>query len=80
LGYGCGPDAILRGVRRLEHLLGVAHQRIQHRRDDPFRFDGVDEQQQPSSQGLIWRQGVRECSLRCGQLFHVNRYKEFFAR
>jgi hypothetical protein len=71
------------GVGRLEHLLGVAHQCFQHRGDDLLRFDCIDEQQQPGSQGLSWRQGDRECSLRCGQLFHfgpVNRYKEFFAR
>src|ERR1700722_19795428 len=69
--HECANGLMDRGVGRLEHLLGVADERIQHRGDDLLRFDGVNKQQQPGSQGLHRGQGVRERSLRCGQLFHL---------
>jgi hypothetical protein len=39
-------------VGRLEHFLGIADERIQDRGDDLLRFDGINEPQQPGSQGL----------------------------
>src|ERR1700733_14508545 len=42
--HECAKRFMHLGVGRLEHLLWVADQRIQHRGDDVLRFDGIHEQ------------------------------------
>jgi len=39
-------------VGRLEHLLGVADERIQHRGDDLLRFDSINEQRALAAPGM----------------------------
>jgi hypothetical protein len=63
--HECAKRFMHLGLGRLEHLLGVADERIQHRGDNLLHFDGINEQQQPGSQGLHRGQSVRELSLRC---------------